>query len=102
MNPYSLYLYSIPSFFAVISTFPKHRVSRLIFILIAAGIYWYILPKYVDWAYTHPLNPNDGGPRSFSALFGWLVGLVTLILPIHFGIVFGKWGMKKIITKKKA
>jgi len=102
MNPYSLYLYSIPSFFAVISAFPKHRVSRLIFILIATGIYWYILPKYVDWAYTHPFNPNDGGPRAFSALFGWLVGLVTLILPIHFGIVFAKWGIKKITTLNKA
>lgn len=99
MNPYMPYLYCIPGFIAIMSAFPKRRILRILFIIIAAGIYWAILPKYVSWAYTHPFNPNDGAALSFAALFGWLVGLIILILPLHFGTRLIIWGYTKKINK---
>ena len=68
--------------------------------IIATAIYWIILPKSVQWAYTHPFNPNDGAALSFSALFGGLIGLITLVLPLHFVTKFIMWILKKRISRK--
>ena len=100
MNPFTLYLYGIPSLVAIVSAIPTHRNVRVILIIIATAIYWIILPKSVQWAYTHPFNPNDGAALSFSALFGGLIGLITLVLPLHFVTRFMMWILKKQISRK--
>ncbi len=101
MNPYGPYLHGIPGLIAVFAAFPKRRMARLVLLSVAAGIYWLILPRFVDWAYTHPFNASDGGPRAFVAMFGWLIGLVTLILPIYLAIRFSMWSLKKVRNRKQ-
>jgi hypothetical protein len=64
------------------------------------AIHWMLLPKSVQWAYTHPFNPNDVAALSFSALFGGSIGLITLILPLHFETKFMIWILKKRISNK--
>jgi len=97
MNTYNLYLYLIPCGIAVAGAFPKDKKIRILCLVIATAVYWYFLQKSVDWAYTHPFNPNDGGARSFSAVLGWLIGLVTIILPSH----FVSWFLVKRFNKLK-
>jgi hypothetical protein len=100
MNPFTPYLYGIPGLISIVSAIPKHRKVRVMLIIIANAIYWMILPKSVQWAYTHPFNPNDGAALSFSALFGGLIGLITLVLPLHFGTKFMMWILRKTLRKQ--
>lgn len=57
-------------------------VAQLCLLAVAAARFHVVLARSVDWSYTHPFNPDDGGPRTFAALFGWLEGLVWPILPV--------------------
>ncbi|MBO9795079.1 hypothetical protein, partial [Xanthomonas phaseoli] len=45
---------------------------------------WRLTSLSVAWSYEHPFNPNDGAARAVAHLFGWIVGLVFLILPSFF------------------
>jgi hypothetical protein len=99
MNPYFHNLYLIPGCIAFLSAFLTNKIIRFISIIISTIVFWYLLQKSVDWAYTHPeIEPNDGGPRSFAALFGWLIGLITVILPIHF---IARFMLKKVKKRIK-
>jgi len=56
-------------------------LNRIYILLSAAFVCWLLEIHLVDWAYTHPFDPNDGGPRAFAAIFGWLAALIYPILP---------------------
>ncbi len=99
MNPYLPYLYCVPGIISIMSAFPKKRFVRIVFIASAAGIYWLLLLKYVSWAYTHPFNPDDGAAHAFSAVFGGLIGLLLLVLPLHFGTRFVVWSYRRKVNK---
>jgi len=99
MNPYTAWLYVPAVTLAVIAIFPRRRIIRFSILAVAAIGYWIVIPMYVDWAYTHPFDPDDGGPRTFASLFGWLAGLVSLILPIYLAgrlIRFGALKLRQI------
>jgi len=94
MNPYFYYLYLIPGSISLFGAFLTNKKYRIFSILISTIVFWYLLQKSVDWAYTHPeIDPNDGAARSFAALFGWLIGLLTIILPVH---VIVRFVLKKL------
>lgn len=57
-------------------------LNRVYILLSAAFISWLLEIHLVDSAYTHPFDPNDGGPCAFAALFGWLAALIYPILPV--------------------
>jgi hypothetical protein len=101
MNPYAPYLFCIPSVIAVIAVFPRKRIARWSLLAAAAGIYWCILPRFVTWAYAHPFDPNDGGPKAFSAVFGWLIGLITLILPIYLSAISVRWVISRTKERRR-
>jgi hypothetical protein len=61
--------------------FPLRPAAQLLIVAIGALLCWRIALQSVDWAYSHPFNPNDGGAKSFVYLFGWIVGIIVLILP---------------------
>ena len=50
---------------------------------LATIVYGYLLCCFVDWAFTHPFNPADSGPRAFAAGFGWIPGLLFVVLPFY-------------------
>lgn len=80
MNPFSILLFGLPALLAITALALKKRWQVLLNLLAATLIYWYLLPKYVHWNYTHPFNPNDGAALTFAALFGWLFGLIYTTL----------------------
>jgi len=84
-NPYSPYLYGISGMLAVTAGFINRGYLRVILLFVGTISYWYFLQPFVDWAYTNPFNPDDGGPRTFALLFGWAFGLLFFMIPI-FGI----------------
>jgi len=88
-NPYQIALYCIPGFLAFIagmlpSMQHRWRVVQAMILGVASATYWYLLQLHVSWAYDHPANPNDGAPKTFALLFGWLFGLVFPIVPVWF------------------
>ena len=76
----------------------RKRVLRYYVLLVATVTFWGILQSRVGWAFSHPFNPNDGGPRTFAFLFGWLFGIVVFVAPSY-------WASKGIqcwIRKRQA
>ena len=63
---------------------PVRWLNRMYILLSSSCGCWLLMMLCTDWAYTHPFDPNDGGPRIFSALFGWAAALVYPILPTFF------------------
>ena len=61
---------------------PIRWLNRIYILLSSSCACWLLIMLHVDWAYTHPFDPNDGGPRTFSALFGWAAALAYPILPV--------------------
>ena len=60
---------------------PIRWLNRIYILLSGAFLAWGLEIYFVDWAYTHPFDPNDGGPRTVVALLGWIVALINPILP---------------------
>ena len=83
MNPFMLPLVAVPAAITIYASIVKRRWARLGLLLVATVIFWVILQLAVDWAFSHPFDPNDGGPRAFAFLFGWLFGLVLVITPVY-------------------
>ena len=83
MNPLMLPLVAVPAAITIYASIVKRRWARLGLLLVATVIFWVILQLAVDWAFSHPFDPNDGGPRAFAFLFGWLFGLVLVITPVY-------------------
>ena len=90
MNPYTLPLYLIPALMTFIGALAEKRITQVICIVMATCVFWLLLQGSVDWAYTHPFNPDDGAARSFAILFGWFYGLLIVILPTYFITRFSK------------
>jgi hypothetical protein len=62
-------------------SFLLRPLAQLLIVALGAFLCWRIALLSVDWAYRHPFNPNDGGAKTFVYLFGWVFGIVILILP---------------------
>jgi len=56
-------------------------LNRLYIIALGAFSSWFLEIHAVDWAYSHPFNPDDGAAFSMAAMFGWLPSIVWPILP---------------------
>ncbi len=95
MNPYLITMIGIPALLSGSASFIKKPIIKWILLVIATVVFWAILQKYVDWAYTHPFNPNDGGPRTFAYLFGWVYGLIIVIIPTYWISKVIQWLVKK-------
>jgi len=85
-NPYETPILALGLLAGIVAGFiPGTQIlawlNRLYILLSAAFVCWLLEIHYVDWAYTHPFNPNDGGPRAFVALFGWVAALIYPIVP---------------------
>lgn len=100
MNPYKVWLLLVPALISCFATWIPRRWIRLCCLLIAAIIYEVFLLFYVDWAYTQTFNASDGAARSFASLFGWLIGLVVIVIPVYWVTKLIKWGLRHI--KKKS
>ncbi len=83
----------VPSLISCFATWMPRRVIRLCFLLMAAIIFEVFLLFYVDWAYTHSFNASDGAARSFALLFGWLIGLVIIVIPVYWLTKLLKWAL---------
>ena len=76
-------LFVIPAGITIVASLLKNREWKWILLLIATVIFWGILQPSVHWAYQHPFNQNDGGPKAFALLFGWAYGLLMVIIPTY-------------------
>jgi hypothetical protein len=59
----------------------RKRLARAAVFALGTFLCWRITLSWVEWAFAHPFNPDDGAAKTFVYLFGWLPGLVILILP---------------------
>ena len=83
MNPFEIPLVVLPAVITIYASFVRRRWVRLSLLLVATVVFWVMLQLTVDWAYSHPFDPDDGGPRTFAFLLGWLLGLVLVITPVY-------------------
>ncbi len=83
MNPYLIPLIAVPAGITLFASFLKRKWIRRILLLVAAAAFWAIRLPHVDWAYSHPFNPNDGGPKMLALFFGWAYGLILVVMPVY-------------------
>lgn len=83
MNPFMIPLVVVPAAITIYASIVKRRWARFSLLFVATAAFWVFLQLAVDWAFSHPFDPNDGGPRAFAFLFGWLFGLVLIITPVY-------------------
>ena len=103
MNPFTLPLYIIGISSGAISALLPNKIKyskiiKVIVMLIGASICWVLQIESVEWAYSHPFNPNDGGAKTFVSLFGGIANLIWPILPVFSVIHF----LKKLSSKEKS
>lgn len=84
MNPYTIPLVVFPAAITIYASFVTRRWLRISLLCFATVLFWLVLQLHVDWTFSHPFNPDDGGPKAFALLFGWVFGLVFVITPIYF------------------
>lgn len=97
MNPFAPWMIGLPALLSVAASMTAKRPIKWALLILATFVYWFILQKYVDWAFNHPFNPNDGGPRATAYLVGWLVGLMTVVIPAYW---ISK-GVQRLVRKSK-
>jgi hypothetical protein len=95
-NPYQTMLYWIPGAIAFVAgILPAQsrswKVVQSALLCIAAAVFWGILQHSVSWAYDRSFNPNDGAPKTFALLFGWLFGLIFPIAPVWIVVRGLRW-----------
>ena len=56
-------------------------LNRIYILGLGASVSWFLQISSVDWAYSHPFNPNDGAAKAMVSLLGWLFALIWPILP---------------------
>ena len=83
MNPYTIPLIVIPAAITIYASFVGRRWVRISLLLAATVVYWLVLQLQVHWTFSQPFNPNDGGPKAFASLFGWVYGLVFVVTPVY-------------------
>ena len=95
-NPYWLPTYLPAAALALLAGSLPFRprlylLAQLLLLSCAAIIFHIFIVRYVYWAYEHPFNPSDGGPKVFASLFGWLAGLFWPILPFYGVTCLVRW-----------
>jgi hypothetical protein len=95
MNPYFIPLYAAPMLITTTASLLNNKLWKWVFLLLAILTYWGILQLSVQWAYSHPFNPDDGGPKVFALLFGWAFGLVIVVIPTYWLSKGIQWLVKK-------
>lgn len=83
MNPYTIPLIAVTAGLTLYASFRKNKWIRRGLLLAATVAFWVILNFEVDWTFTHPFNPDDGGPRVFALMFGWAFGLILIVIPLY-------------------
>lgn len=83
VNPYTIPLMVVPAAITIYAAFVPRRWVRISLLLAATVVFWFVLPLHVHWTYSHPFDPNDGGPKAFALVFGWVVGLVFVVIPVY-------------------
>lgn len=64
------------------------RLIHCLYVLaLGTCLSWLLLVPSVEWEYSHPFNPDDGGPITGALLFGWLAALVWPTLPTFFTVL---------------
>lgn len=82
-NPYTARLLVPTVLLSVVAAFVDRAMVRIALLALATLTYWAALQSYVEWSFNHPFNPDDGGPKAFAFLFGWMAGLLLLVLPTY-------------------
>jgi len=83
MNPYSIPLYAVPGLITIAASLVKNRPWKWLLLLLAVLLFWGLLQPYVQWEYSNPFTPKDGGPKTFALLFGWAYGLIMVVIPTY-------------------
>jgi apolipoprotein N-acyltransferase len=83
MDPYLIPLIVVPTGITIVASLLKNRLWKWVLLFLATLLFWVILQPSVQWAFTHPFNPNDGAPRTFALLFGWAYGLLLVVIPTY-------------------
>ena len=83
MNPYTIPLVVVPVAITIYASSVRRRWVRIGLLVFATAVFWLVLQPHVHWTFSHPFNPNDGGPKAVALLFGWVYGLVFLIAPVY-------------------
>jgi hypothetical protein len=104
-NPYELPLLVIGLLTGAIAGLIPGRtytawLNRLYILGLGACVSWFLQTHLVDWAYTHPFNPNDGAPRVMAALGGWLVALTWPILPVFASVLAVRWVFARLSKRR--
>ncbi len=84
VNPYTIPLIVLPAAIAIYASFVDRRWVRISLLLVATVVFWFFLQLHVHWTFSHPFDPDDGGPKAFALVFGWVFGLVFVITPVYF------------------
>jgi hypothetical protein len=83
MNPYTIPLIAVPAGITLYASFRNNKWIRRGLLFAATVVFWVIANIHVDWTFTHPFNPDDGGPRMGALVFGWAVGLILIVMPLY-------------------
>ena len=83
VNPYTIPLVVVPVAITIYASSVRRRWVRIGLLVFATAVFWLVLQPHVHWTFSHPFNPNDGGPKAVALLFGWVYGLVFLIAPVY-------------------
>lgn len=83
VNPYTIPLIVVPAAITIYASSVGRRWVRISLLLVATVVFWIVLQPHVHWTFSHPFNPNDGGPKAVALLFGWVYGLVFVITPVY-------------------
>jgi len=95
MNPYLIPVFIIPALLTVKASLSPNKLWKWTLLLLAVITFWGILLPSVDWAYSSPVNTNDGSPRAFALLFGWAYGLILVVIPTYWTSKGIQWIVKK-------
>ena len=104
-NPYSTPIFVIGLVSGVVAGLIPGRsyvrwLNRIYIIALGACASWFLQVPAVKWAYSHPFNPDDGGPLTMAALLGWLAALIWPILPTFFAVVAIRFFYRRIRATK--
>ena len=99
MNPYSIPLVAVPVVLSIVASLGENKWMRRGLFVVAIAAFWAILQPHVHWTFSHPFDPNDGGPKVFALLFGWAYGLI-LVTPI-FWVSIGAQAIVKRLRKRQ-
>jgi len=75
---------------------------RMLILVVGCSLSEHYLLQSVDWNFTHPFDPNDGGPRTFASVFGWLYALIWPIGPTFIAVLTARWIFSRLFQKQNS